>query len=283
MPELPEVETTARGLRQRIVGKRVIKVCGIDWPRMLPNTTAEVLRDALVGRTVEAVERRGKLLLLCCEGQVIVAVHRKMSGNLVLCDADAAPKAHTHLLLSFEHGTQLRFVDPRKFGRVYLFWSAAELEAFLNGRLGPEPLSELDEHVLGTLLRNRRGRIKPLLLDQAFLAGLGNLYADEALWEARIHPLRTADSLAPSEVSRLAAAVRQVLALAIERRGTSLSSYRDAEGDLGENQAYLNVYGRGPSRGRPARPCPRCGTLISRLVFGQRSSHFCPECQQLSR
>jgi formamidopyrimidine-DNA glycosylase len=211
MPELPEVETTARGLRQRLVGNRVKEVFGMDWPRMLPNTTAADLRDALVGRSVEGVDRRGKYLLLYFERQVIVAVHRKMSGNLLLRDLGAPPLAHTHLILEFNDGTQLRFVDPRKFGRVYLFWSSAELEAFLDGRLGPEPLSELDEHVLASLLRKRKARIKPLLLDQTFLAGVGNLYADEALWEARIHPLRVADTLAPGEVHRLAAAIRQVL------------------------------------------------------------------------
>jgi formamidopyrimidine-DNA glycosylase len=165
----------------------------------------------------------------------------------------------------------LRFVDPRKFGRVYLFRSSGELDAFLAERLGPEPL---DGTALAERLRGRRGRIKSLLLDQAFLAGIGNLYADEALWEAGIHPLRNADSLTPDEVARLAAAIQGVLLKAIERRGTSFSSYLDAEGTPGENQDFLQVYGRA------SQPCPRCGAPIHRLVINHRSAHVCLSCQR---
>jgi formamidopyrimidine-DNA glycosylase len=171
----------------------------------------------------------------------------------------------------------MRFVDPRKFGRVYLFRSSIELNDFLVDRLGPDSLVDLDESVLASRLRRRTGRIKSLLLDQAFLAGVGNLYADEALWEARVHPLRTADSLSAVEVGRLARAIKQVLVMGIERRGTSFSSYRDADGTPGENQEFLNVYAR------EGQPCPRCGTPIRRILIGQRSSHFCPRCQVVRR
>jgi formamidopyrimidine-DNA glycosylase len=136
--------------------------------------------------------------------------------------------------------------------------------------LGPEPLAE---PALAARLRGRHGRIKSLLLDQTFLAGIGNLYADEALWEARIHPLRPADSLSGPEIKRLAAAIRRVLSEAIERRGTSFSTYRDADGSRGENQDFLRAYGRG------SQPCPRCGSPIQRLLIGQRGSHFCARCQ----
>jgi formamidopyrimidine-DNA glycosylase len=214
-------------------------------------------------------------LLIGFEHDRWLTIHRKMSGNLLLRAADAPPEAHTHLQIAFDSGTLLRFVDARKFGRVYLFGSLPELEAFLAQRLGPDSLSDLDEKLFAARIHGRRGRIKSLLLDQAFVAGVGNLYADEALWAARVHPLRTADSLSRAEVRRLGGAVREVLTLAIERRGTSFSNYRDADDEPGENQGFLNAYGR------EAQPCPRCGRPIQRIVIGARSSYFCPRCQKL--
>jgi formamidopyrimidine-DNA glycosylase len=274
MPELPEVETTARSLRPRVVGLHVTAVAGVDWPRMLPNTTEEELRSALIGRRVAAVDRRGKYLLIGFDDDAWLGVHRKMSGNLLLQDAATPLQPHTHLSIHLDDGTQLRFVDARKFGRVYLFRSRDELDDFLAERLGPDSLVDLDEGILAAKLRGRKARLKPLLLDQAFLAGVGNLYADEALWEARLHPLRSADSLSSAEVKRLAQAIKQVLVMGIERRGTSFSTYRDSDGSAGENQEFLNVYGR------EGQPCPRCGTPIRRIVIGQRSSYFCPRDQR---
>src|SRR5260370_39655292 len=220
-----------------------------------------------------AVGRRGKYLLIEFDKDRWLAIHRKMSGNLLLRPADAASEAHTHLEIEFDGRLLLRFVDPRKFGRVYLFRSSDELTDFVADHLGPDSLVDLNAEVLVEKLRGRRGRIKSLLLDQAFLAGVGNLYADEALWEAKLHPLRTADSLSEDEITRLAIAIKQVLVLGIERRGTSFSSYRDADGTPGENQDFLNAYAR------ESQPCPRCGTPISRILIGQRSSYFCPHCQ----
>jgi formamidopyrimidine-DNA glycosylase len=275
MPELPEVETTARGLRQRIIGLQVTSVAGVDWPRMLPNATEADLERVLRGRSITWVDRRGKYLLLGLEDDITLAIHRKMSGNLLVRPGDSSRELHTHLELGLSDGTVLRLVDPRKFGRVYLFLSRVELEQFLADRLGPEPF--LDAAVLASLLRGRRGRIKSLLLDQSFLAGVGNLYADEALWEAQIHPLRSADSLSEAEVERLALAIQEVLTAGIERRGTSFSSYLDADGTPGENQDFLRVYGRFD------QPCPRCDSPIRRLLIGQRSSHFCPVCQPSGR
>jgi formamidopyrimidine-DNA glycosylase len=273
MPELPEVETTARGLRERIVGRKVVRVSGVDWPRMLPQTSEAELSAALKRRTVISVGRRGKYLLIEFDKDRWLAIHRKMSGNLLLRPADAASEAHTHLEIEFDAKMLLRFVDPRKFGRIYLFRSSDELTDFVTEHLGPDSLIDLNAQVLVDKLRGRHGRIKSLLLDQAFLAGVGNLYADEALWEAKLHPLRTADSLSEAEITRLAIAIKQVLVLAIERRGTSFSSYRDADGTPGENQDFLNAYGR------ESQPCPRCGTPIGRILIGQRSSYFCPHCQ----
>ena len=275
LPELPEVETTARSLRPRLVGLRVLDVSGIDWPRMFPNTTETDLQSTLCGKRVVSVDRRGKYLLVELDGDTWLAVHRKMSGNLLFQNRDTPLAPHTHLVIDLDSGTQLRFVDTRKFGRVYLFHSREERDDFLAERLGPDSLVELDAEVLAAKLRGRKGRLKSLLLDQAFLAGVGNLYADEALWEAQLHPLRPADSLSHAEVERLATAIRNVLTLGIERRGTSFSTYLDSDGSQGENQDYLNAYGR------EGQPCPRCGTPIRRILIGERSSHFCPHCQVL--
>jgi formamidopyrimidine-DNA glycosylase len=273
LPELPKVETTARSLRARLIGKHVECVGAVDWPRMLPNVSAAELDAALRSRRIITVDRRGKYLLIGFEPDVWLAVHRKMSGNLLLERSDAPHLLHTHLVLALEDGMQLRFVDPRKFGRVYLFGSRQQLDGFLAERLGPDSLLELDVESLAAKLRDRRGRIKSLLLDQAFIAGIGNLYADEALWQARIHPLRGADSLSHEEIERLARAIREVLIAGIEKRGTSFSTYRDADGSRGENQEHLNVYSR------EGEPCPRCGTPISRIRIAQRSAALCPSCQ----
>jgi formamidopyrimidine-DNA glycosylase len=275
LPELPEVETSARGLRSRIIGLRVCRIGGVDWPRMLPNSSEQALSTALHGLAVSVIDRRGKYLLIGFETDHWLVIHRKMSGNLLLRSHDTPPEAHTHLEVEFDDGTLLRFVDPRKFGRVYLFHSADELSDFLTEHLGPDSLIDLNEELLVAKLRGRTGRIKSLLLDQAFLAGIGNLYADEALWEARVHPLRSADSLSKDEMRRLASAIKQVLLRGIERNGTSFSAtYRDVDDRPGENQSFLNAYGR------ESEPCPRCGRPISRILIGARSSHFCPRCQK---
>ena len=274
MPELPEVETTARGLRERVVGRQLAAANGMDWPRMLPNATPEAVDAAIRGRAVELVDRRGKYLLIGLAGDIWLVVHRKMSGNLVLRETDAPPVRHTHLVLRFEDRGELHFVDPRKFGRVYLFLERAELDAFLVDRLGPEPLADLTARRFGELLVNRRGRLKSLLLDQRFLAGIGNLYADEILWEARLHPERSAATLTSRERANLLAAIQQVLEAAIERRGTTFSSYLDAAGEPGDNQNFLQVYGRA------GQPCPRCNRPIGRRVIAQRGTWFCPRCQR---
>ena len=274
LPELPEVETTARGLRARLIGRMVISVGGVDWPRMLPNTSELELQQLVTGGRVVSISRKGKYLLMELDDDRWLVIHRKMSGNLLLEPAGAPLERHTHLEIVFDDGTALRFVDPRKFGRVYFFRSTDDLATFVSARLGPDSLLDLDEAMLVGKLRGRHGRIKSLLLDQAFLAGVGNLYADEALWEARVHPLRAADSLSTTEIKRLARAIKQVLTLGIERRGTSFSSYRDADGEPGDNQSFLKVYGR------ESEPCPRCGRPISRIQVGARSSHFCRKCQR---
>lgn len=277
MPELPEVETTARGLRERIVGRRIVTVGSLDWPRMAPNATLETLAKTAVGRTIESIARRGKYVIVGLSGDAYLVLHRKMSGNLVLRTTDLPAAPHTHLSVTFDDGWRLDFVDPRKFGRIYLFRGRDALDAFLDERLGPEPL-EIQRGELDTLLERRRGRLKSLLLDQTFLAGIGNLYADEILWEACLHPQRSVESLTTRERTRLHEAIQQILTTAIERRGTSLSDYVDAEGEPGTNQEFLQVYGRA------GLPCTRekCGRPIVRLVVAQRGTWLCQSCQPIA-
>jgi formamidopyrimidine-DNA glycosylase len=278
VPELPEVETTARGLRVRIVGRQIAEVGNLDWPAMAPNATADLLQQTLVGKTVGTVERRGKYVIVGLSGGASLLFHRKMTGNLVVRSGEAPVSPHTHLTIDFGDGSRLDFVDPRKFGRIYLFLDEADRDAFLAERLGPEPL-EIRRDDLARLLGARRGRLKSLLLDQRFLAGIGNLYADEILWESRLHPERAGDSLTPREVGRLHAAIQSILLAAIERRGTSLNDYVDASGEPGENQNHLQVYGRaGELCTRPA-----CGRPIVRLLIVQRGTWLCLRCQSLPR
>jgi formamidopyrimidine-DNA glycosylase len=275
VPELPEVEITARGLRSFLVGATVLAAGEVDWPRMLPNSTAEEIEAALPGQAVAAVERRGKYLILRFSSGGALVIHRKMSGNLVLRPSDSPRERHTHLVVAFDNGWELHFVDPRKFGRIYYFRSQSDLDDFITVRLGLEPLDGLTPGRLLKLLAGRRRRLKPLLVDQGFLAGVGNVYADEALWLARLHPERLAHTLTRAEVRRLGTAIQDVLENAIERRGTSFSSYVDAAGEPGENQIYLLAYGRA------GQPCPRCGTPIERRLIAQRGTWFCPRCQRL--
>ncbi len=278
MPELPEVETTARGLRERIIGRTVVEVGALDWPRMAPNSTLATLAEAAVGRTVESVARRGKFVIAGLNDEIFLVLHRKMSGNLVLRTIDLPLVPHTHLTVTLDDGWRLDFVDPRKFGRIYLFVGRDALDAFLDERLGPEPL-EIGRADLDVLLDGRRGRLKSLLLDQTFLAGIGNLYADEILWESRLHPERPADSLSARERGRLHAAIQHVLESAIARRGTSFSDYVDATGEQGTNQDFLRVYGR------HGLPCSRdgCGRPITRRVIAQRGTWLCTRCQPAKR
>ena len=278
MPELPEVETTARGLRERVLGHTIVEIGALDWPRMAPNATLELLAESAVGRRIESIARRGKYVVVGLSGDTYLVLHRKMSGNLVLRTVDLPAVPHTHLTVTFDDGWRLDFVDPRKFGRIYLFLGRDALDAFLNERLGPEPL-EIARPEFDRRLEQRRGRLKSLLLDQGFLAGIGNLYADEILWEARLHPERSVDSLKPRERGRLLDAIQQVLADAIERRGTSFSDYVDAQGEPGTNQEYLRVYGRA------GLPCTRanCGKPVVRRVVAQRGTWLCLTCQTLPR
>lgn len=274
MPELPEVETVRRSLATALTGRRIAEVTRISWERTIAEPAPDLFRDLLRDRLIAGVDRRAKYLIIRLDRDEALVVHLRMTGRLTIEDDRAEPDAHTHVVLRLEGGGQLFFHDTRKFGRLWLL--DAEGLAVLHQRLGPEPLDEaLTVVEFRALLQRRTGRLKPLLLDQKVIAGLGNIYVDEALWLARLHPLRTVPSLQDQELDRLYHAIRSVLSSAVERRGTSFSDYRDGYGQPGDNQHFLQVYDRA------GQPCSRCGTLIERTVVAQRGTHLCPTCQPL--
>lgn len=271
MPELPEVETIVRGLRPDLQG-RVILTAEVDWPRTVATPTVETFRRRIAGQRIETVNRRGKYIILQLSGGDQLLIHLKMTGGLQVMSSDATSGKHVRAVFRLDDGRQLWFRDTRKFGRLHL---TADPDTVV-GELGPEPLADdFTLEAFAVLLRRRRGRLKPLLLNQRFIAGLGNIYADEALFAAGLHPQRTADTLNDAEIAALYHAVRRVLCQGIENRGTTLNdrSYRDATGEEGDNQAHLRVYGRA------GQPCARCGASVQRIVLGGRSTHFCPQCQ----
>jgi formamidopyrimidine-DNA glycosylase len=270
MPELPEVETVARSLGPHLTGA-VLTGAEVSWPRMVGCPDAAVLSAMLAGRRVQGVGRRGKYVVLSLDRGYLL-FHLKMSGRLKVTDATEPAGPHLRAVFPLADGRQLRFEDARKFGRIYL---VEQLER-VTAPLGPEPLSdELSPEEFQRLLARRSGRVKSLLLNQEFLAGLGNIYADEVLFAARLHPLRLARSLTPEEQQRLYQAIRTVLARAVASGGTTLRdrSFLNPEGHAGAFQEEVAVYGRAGD------PCPRCGEPIERIVIGGRSAHFCPHCQ----
>ena len=274
MPELPEVETVSRSLARELAGRRITSLVAVTWPRTIAEPAVEELGERLRERAILGVERRAKYVLIRLDEDETIVVHLRMTGQLLVVDAATPSDRHTHVAVALDDGRELRFHDPRKFGRWWLLNGPA-LEETLERKLGPEPLdASWSAGDLAAALAGKRTKIKPTLLDQSLVAGIGNIYADEALWRAQIHPLRSAGSLTPAEVAALHAAIIHVLAAAIERRGTTLRNYRDAAGDEGENQHHLAAYGR------TGAPCPRCATPIERIVVAQRSTHFCPACQR---
>jgi formamidopyrimidine-DNA glycosylase len=271
MPELPEVETFATDLRPQLVGRR-ITAAHILWSRTLAEPDVPELTARLAGQKIDRVGRRGKFLVLALESGDSLLVHLRMTGRLQIVPDESPELAGPHVRAWFEldDGRVLNFTDPRKFGRI---WLTEDLTRVV-GKLGPEPLAwDFSAEILAERLGRRRGAIKALLLNQEIVAGLGNIYADEALFLAGIHPLRSGASLTSGEIERLHAAIRQVLGEAIGERGTTLRDYRPPYGQIGAYQNELRVYQK------TGQPCPRCGTPIQRIRVTQRSTHYCPHCQ----
>ena len=283
MPELPEVETVARGLQMTVAGRRIVSVT-LGKTDFIDDPAA--LEQNLPGRSIERVERYGKFMLMRLSsngnGQKAngsprdgsLLVHLGMTGHLSPHPADEPFPKHTHVRFLLDDGRELRYTDARRFGRMAYFAPEnlpAELERF-----GADPL-EIEDQQFEELLKSRKARVKALLLDQGALRGVGNIYADESLWRARIHPMRISSSLVAKESRKLQKALQAVLREAIALRGSSIIDFLDAEGEPGEYQRRHRAYGR------EGKPCYRCKSLILRVIVGGRSSYFCPKCQPAPR
>lgn len=277
MPELPEVETVARGLRavlpgRRILGVRLGKTDFIDDPA--------ALEQELPGARIDQVRRHGKFLVLDLDrpngeaSNLSLLIHLGMTGQIVVGPPEARVAPHTHVFLALDDGKELRYTDIRRFGRIAILAHGSREEVL--GPLGLDPL-EATEAAFIASVKGRRARIKALLLDQHVFRGMGNIYTDESLWRARIHPMRLGAKLRESEIRLLYRAVQVVLTEAIRLRGSSISDYVDSEGQPGEFQLRHRVYQR------EGKKCFRCGTLIRRVIVAGRSSYFCPRCQPAPR
>jgi formamidopyrimidine-DNA glycosylase len=274
MPELPEVQTVVDDLKQAGLIGRTIAACRISWPKTAAGMPAADFCCLIAGRCLSAICRRGKFIRVDLAGGGALLIHLRMTGRLLLTGAKTPVGRHEHVRFLLDDGRELRFHDPRKFGRI---WLTEDPQSML-GSLGPEPLAEdFTARDLAERLAGRRRALKPLLLDQKVLAGLGNIYVDEALWEARLHPLRPAADLSADEIRALHRAVRRVLRRGLANGGTSLGhgqgNFSATSRGAGTNRNALKVFRR------TDQGCPRCGETIRRLVVGQRSTHICPRCQ----
>ena len=272
MPELPEVETIARTLEPAIRGRVITRVELLYRPLLRRGGRKGL--EGLVARRIQGVSRRGKMLLIACEGGWTLVFHLKMTGQFLFAGRGEGRDKHTRLAVSFEDGTdELRFRDARKFGFLLCVEGDPMAACTELACLGPEPL-EVGPGEFAALIARRKGRIKSLLLDQTAIAGIGNIYADEMLFDARIHPETPASSLGKKAVGRLYASMKKILTLAIAEKGSTLQDYRDAEGKAGRFQFFHKVYDR------KGEPCIICATPVRMTRIGGRSSHFCPQCQR---
>ncbi len=264
MPELPEVETFARMLRPELVGREIFSA-ELFWQRTLAAPAPWQFAEQIAGQKIQAVSRRAKFLRLHLSS-LNLFIHLRMSGDLWIKDSAEAPQKHDRLHLRLSDGRSLVFSDTRKFGRIWLVADPEEV----TGRLGPEPFDPaFTAQMLYESLHARHRQLKPILLDQSFLAGLGNIYTDEALHLSHVHPQRLSDTISLAEAEKLFHAIRTVLQSGIEHNGASIDwVFRG-----GDFQNYFRVYNRA------SQPCLTCGTLVQRIIVGQRGTHFCPNCQ----
>ncbi len=290
MPELPEVETIVADLRPHLVGRTIVR-CELNFPTIVRHPEPEEFVDAVVGMRIDSVGRRGKYILISltpphlwggggeaaggAANNLQLVVHLGMTGQLRLVDPVAPLANHTHAVFFLDDGRQLRYRDPRRFGRLLLGTEQALLSSKKMPRLGPEPIDpEFAPDELYRRLRTRRAAIKAVLLDQGAIAGVGNIYADESLHKARLRPDRIAGSLSKKSARRLHESLRESLTLAIANRGSSVDTYRDAWGEIGGQQEKLLVYGRA------GEPCFTCGRPLSAIRIAGRTTVFCRRCQR---
>jgi formamidopyrimidine-DNA glycosylase len=270
MPELPEVETVCRKLDPELAGRRIERLEVLDARWCRPAPPAE-LEGAVSGRTIEGLGRRGKYLLLALDGAQTLVMHLRMTGNLVIPNGSTEGR-HLRARFRLDDGRELWFTDPRRFGEAFLI-DDADLGARF-ARLGVEPLSpEFTPAALGEIAAGRTAPLKSFLLDQSGIAGVGNIYADEALFRARLHPLSPAGSMRPEHLEALREAVVAALEAGIDGGGASIDDYRDGRGERGTMQDEFLVHTR------EGKPCPSCGAPIARIVVAGRSTYYCPSCQ----
>ncbi len=261
MPELPEVETVVRGLQNTIIGEKIMDL-EVPWEKAL---VADDPYESIVGRVITGVRRRAKYIIIEMDRGFLL-VHLRMTGKLT----PVYPEKHITVILHFESGNSLYFQDTRKFGRM--LYTEDPLQAL--GHIGPEPLSEdFTPALFYKMLHGKNRLIKPLLLDQTFLAGLGNIYVDEALFQSGIQPLSLASSIPKKSAHRLHSAIQAILSASISAQGTTVLNFSHGDNRIGSYQEALEVYGRG------GEPCLKCGELITKVKVGQRGTHFCPRCQ----
>jgi formamidopyrimidine-DNA glycosylase len=293
MPELPEVETIVADLRPHLTGRTIVS-CDLLFPTIVRHPEPEVFVDSVAGRRIAGVRRRGKYILVDLENDVLLIVHLGMTGQLRLVDAEAPLEKHTHAIFTLDAGPsspppgsaghlpgkrggekQLRYRDPRRFGRLLLGTEESLLSSKKLPRLGPEPIDPgFAAEELYRSLRKRRTSLKAVLLDQRAIAGVGNIYADESLHRARLRPDRLAGSLSRKSAQRLHESLRVSLLMAIQNRGSSVNTYRDAWGEIGGQQEKLLVYGRA------GEPCFTCGRPLALIRIAGRSTVFCRNCQR---
>ena len=272
MPELPEVETVRRGLERLVVGRKIVSV-DVRVPKMI-KTDLTAFETDIIGQTFQSIGRRGKYLLLNLDRQVIIS-HLRMEGKYLIFEDEVPENKHFHTFFKLDNGSTLVYQDVRKFGTMELMAKSQVAAYFQKRKLGPEPTKEdFDVAEFTRKLSASKKLIKLYLLDQTLVAGLGNIYVDEVLWAAKIHPERQANSLQKAEINLLHDEIILILQLGIEKGGTTIRTYQNAFGENGSMQDYLQVYGKTDG------PCPRCATPIEKIKVGGRGTHFCPACQK---
>lgn len=274
MPELPEVETVRRGLNRLVSGATIASI-DVYWPKII-NNDVDSFKQRLAGQTIQTVDRRGKYLLFRFSGGLTMVSHLRMEGNYFVMPTGEGRTKHTHVVFHLTDNRDLLYNDTRKFGRMTLVPTGEELTVGGLAKIGPEPVaSDLSVAYLTEIFQKSKKMIKPLLLDQSKVAGIGNIYADEILWLSKIHPMRPANSLTVAEITTLRQNIIDEMAKAIKGHGTTVHSFSNAFGEAGQFQNELHVYGR------EGEPCERCGTLIEKIKVAQRGTHFCPHEQRL--
>jgi len=269
VPELPEVETIKNELIPHIVGSKLTGVT-LFWDGIVRQPSVTDFRSRLIGQKITGLARHGKYLIAGLTSDDLLIIHLKMSGSLLISQDSSEPPKYTRAIIHLDKGTNIFFRDPRKFGAMWLVKDSSSVTK----KLGPEPLeADFTPQVLAQRLHNRKAPIKALLFDQSFVAGIGNMYADETLFAARIHPLRPSGSLSQDEIERLHSAIKQVLWSAIGNKGASVNTYFRPSGEVGTAHFEFKVaHGRG-------KTCPNCGTPIQRIPVRNHGTYFCPKCQ----